>query len=311
MSSVTKADLAAYKDYAEKNAEDILSKLNFGYMLGALITSHADVLGRINLTEFTFDSMSKRYSEDFTPTQNVIGMKTRHLDVKDIKIDLKFNPKIYERNYRAYLQKTGMKPSEFPLLAFIIPKLIQKNNEERALAAWRGEAALVEANTDLLIQCVDGFHKHITDEFANVSNTVTGAITKTNAVASLEAVYEGIGAAYQSQPLDIFMSKKGGIRLLQNYRDAYGKYTRDEHGNPQLDIGTGMDRFHFDPAMKENAILITPASNMHQAYANGSDTEGFEMEDEDRNLKMWMDYKIDYNFGMLGDIISVNDMHDE
>lgn len=309
MSSVTKADLAAYKDYAEKNAEDILSKLNFGYMLGDVITSHADVLGRINLTEFTFDSMSKRYSEDFTPTADVIGMKTRHLDVKDIKIDLKFVPKAFERNYRAYLQKHSLTPSEFPLLAFIIPKLIAKNNEERALAGWRGVEAVTPASTDLLIQCVNGFHKHVVDEFANISTTVTGAITKVNAVEAVEAVYEGVGSAYQGQSLDVFMSRKAGIRFLQNYRDAYGKYTRDEHGKPQLDIGTGMDRFHFDPAMKDDAILITQASNMHQGFANSSDTEGFQMENEDRNLKMWMDYKIDYNFGILGDAISVNDMH--
>lgn len=312
MSSFTVADLAAYRDYAEKNSGEILSKMLFGFKTGSIATGHEGVKGRVNLTELTIQDLSTRYSEIFTPVTDAVGLSPRFLDVYDAKIDLKFVPKRWERTYQGHLRKTGQDPMDFPLMAFIFMKIIEKHQNERELAAWQGVPAAVPASTDKLIAVVKGFHKIVTDEITatNITPVVTGAITSTNAVSLIEGMYEGLGSSYQSESIDVFMSTKGRIRLLQDYRERYGKYTRDKHGNPQLDIGTGNDRFNICPGMKENAILITPRANTHYGYDLETDATSFNLEQEDRSLKAWLDYKIGFNFGIVNDdIIAANDQH--
>ena len=315
MSSITTADLKNYAAYIETHSEDLLTKMRIGNPTGALVTNHQKVLGKINLTEFTVSALAKRWSETFDPVPNAISHSNRFLEPQWAKVDLEIIPSRYRDSYLQYMAapENQQDPTQFPLLAWIMENVILPEiTAHHENASWKAIKNAVPAAGDPLESLFDGYHKRITDAATanEISLVGTGAITNTNAVGSLEAMFSAYGSAYATTSSAIMMNPKTQYKLLQDYRERYGKFTRDEHGRPQLDISNVGDEFHALPGMKEGAILITKANNMHKALDRIIDKDVFSMQPDVRVLKLWNDFSLDTNFGMMNnDILVANDQH--
>jgi hypothetical protein len=162
------------------------------------------------------------------------------------------------------------------------------------------------ADGDALAVIFDGIREVIKDEITatTLSPVTTGALTSTNCVASVEAVHASLGDAYQDVTTDIFMNPKDKRKFIQDYREQYGKF---DGNTDMVTLDTGDAIFHFTWGVPENCILVTPKENIHHGYDSVMDASFMNFEQEDRNIKMWLDYNIGVNFGLVGtDIIGIN-----
>jgi hypothetical protein len=196
---------------------------------------------------------------------------------------------------------------DLPFEGYILADAMAKIQAELEMAIWRGAAAGSPASTDKLIALFDGIREIIKDEITatTLSTVTTGALTNTNAVASVESVHAALGDAYLDNVVDIFMNPIDRIKFIQDYRERYGKYTVAADGSVALETGNAM--IHVVSGVPVNCLLATPKENIHYAYDGAMDASMFNFEQEDRRIKMWLDFKIGVNFGIVNDdIIAVN-----
>lgn len=306
--SLSLTSAIAFQAYTQDFADDLLSELFIGFKTADLMTAHEGVKGKLLLTELTVADLVRRYSSTFAPVQDAIALPNRNLEVFDAKVDLKFVPKDWESAYTARWRKKGQDPYDMPFEGFILQKLFAKIKAEQEMAIWRAVAAGSPASTDKLIALFDGIQQVIKDEITATAldPITTGALTRSNTVDAVELVHSGLGDAYLDTTIDIFLNPKDKIKFIQDYRERYGKYTTAADGSVTLE--TGMANIHILSGVPENCILATPKENLHYGYDGAMDASMFNFENEDRNIKMWMDFKMGFNFGIVNnDIIAVND----
>lgn len=308
--SANYTDVAAYRAYVEEFAPGLLSKLFVSFKSATLNTAHEGVKGRKTLTELTISDLVTRYGRDFAPKADAVDFAPRVLNVADAKVDLKFVPKDMESSYLGRARRQGQDSMDMPFIGFILERILAKVASEQEVAYWRGIAAGTPAATDALTALFDGFSKIIADEqtASNLTPVVTGALTNTNAVGIIESMYTELGSQYQDVQVDIFMNPSTRIKLIQDYRERYGKYVVLADGSIKLDIGNAI--YHSCPGMKDNAVIITPMENLHYGYDGAMDSSMFNFEQEDRAMKLWMDFKMGVQIGIVhDDIIVTNDQH--
>lgn len=305
--SLSLTSAAAFQDYTQDFAEDLLSDLFVSFKSAALMTAHEGVKGKLLLTQLTVADLVRRYSSTFAPLANAIALPNRNLEVFDAKVDLQFVPKDWESAYTARWRKKGQDSYDMPFEGFILQKLLAKIQSEQEMAIWRAVAAGSPASTDKLIALFDGIQQVIKDEITatNLAPISTGALTNTNAVSAVETVHAGLGDAYLDTTVDIFLNPIDKIKFVQDYRERYGKYTTQADGSVTLE--TGSANIHILAGVPVNCLLATPKENLHYGYDGAMDASMFNFENEDRNIKMWMDFKMGFNFGIVNnDIIAIN-----
>ena len=291
--------------YVQDFSEELLTELFVGFKTAPLMTVHEGVKGKIALTSMTTADLVRRYSSSFASVADAFTFAPRNLEVVDAKVDLTIIPKEFESSYLGQFRKKGQDPIDLPFEGYIIRQALAKIQSEMEYAVWRSVPAVAPAATDKLNALFKGFKKILTDETASLSPVTTGAITSSNAVASVENTYAALGDAYKDNTVDIFMSPADKVLFIQDYRNQYGKYFEKADGT--INLETGDANIHVLSGVPKNCILVTPRENLHYGFDGAGDAGLFNFEQEDRKIKMWIDFKIGVNFGMLNSsIIAVN-----
>lgn len=306
--SLNLASAASFQAYVQDYAQELLFKIFFGFPTSQLVTPHEGVKGKMLLTEITVQDLVRRYSSTFAPLANAIAFEPRNLEVFDAKVDLKIIPKDFESTYLGMARQKGQDSMDLPYEAQILDRILAKIPSEIELAFWRAVKASSPASTDKLIALFDGIQEVIKDEITatNLTPVSTGTISNTNAVAKVEQCHAALGDAYLNETVDIFLSPKDRIKFIQDYRTRYGTNPQAQNGYFGLDTGTAV--IHTLPGVPENCILVTPKENLHYGYDGAMDHTMINFEQEDRAIKMWMDFKIGFNFGIVDDaLLVVND----
>lgn len=306
--SLNFTNAAAFQAYVQDYAQELLYKIFFGFPTSQLVTPHEGVKGKILLTEITVEDLVRRYSATFAPLSNAMSFEPRNLEVFDAKVDLKIVPKDFESTYLGMARQKGQDSMDLPYEAQILDRILSKVPAEMELAFWRAVKANSPQSTDKLIALFDGIQQVIADEIdgSNLTPVTTGLLTNTNAVAKVEECHAALGDAYLNTTVDIFLSPKDKIKFVQDYRTRYGVNPQAQQGYFGLD--TGNAAIHVLPGVPENCILITPKENLHYGYDGNMDHTMINFEQEDRAIKMWMDFKMGFNFGIVhDDLLVVND----
>lgn len=302
--SLNTTSAESFRAYVQDYADDLLTQLFVGFESAKLFTTHEGVKGKLTLTNMTTDDLARRYSSTFAPVANAFTLAPRHLDVADAKVDLSIIPKEFESSYLGQYRKKGQDSMDLPFEGHILRQAIEKVQSEMEYAIWRGVSAAVPAPTDKLSALFNGIKKIIATEIASLSPVTTGAITNTNAVASVENTYAALGDAYRGVTVDVFLNPLDRLKFFQDYRERYGKFT-DKDGSVSLEVGNA--NIHALAGVPANCILVTPKENIHYGYDGALDASLFNFEQEDRKIKMWCDFKIGVNFGILNsNIVAVN-----
>jgi hypothetical protein len=305
--SLNTTSAASFRAYVQDYYDTLLTDLFVSFKSAPLFTSHEGVKGKLTLTKLTTADLVRRYSSTFAPVTDAFTFAPRHLDVTDAKVDLKIIPKEFESSYLGMYRQKGQDSMDLPFEGYILADAMKKIQSEMEFAIWRAAAAGSPASTDKLIALFDGIREIIKDEITATTLTpiATGAITNVNAVASVEAVHAGLGDAYLDNVVDIFLNPLDKIKFIQDYRERYGKYTTQADGSIALETGNAM--IHVVSGVPANCILATPKENIHYGYDGAMDASMFNFEQEDRSIKMWLDFKMGVNFGIVNDdIIAIN-----
>jgi hypothetical protein len=308
MSSINYTSVAALRDYVLDYYEPLLTKLYFGFRSSGLVTPHEGVKGREWITQMTVGALAKRYNKTFSPTANAINFIPRQLIVAPAKVDLEITPKDFESTFLGKNRQPGQNPYDLPFEGQIIDGILSKLAEEMEIAFWQGNAASVPDNADLLIALFDGVKTVITDEIANLSPVTTGAITNTNALESVENVYKTIGKAYKDAGSDVFLSYDVYEKFIINYRKEIGGNFEHADGNVRLPWNYRA-AVHVLPGIPDNCILVTPKENLHYGYDGAMDASMIRFEEETRNIRMFMDFNMGFQFGIVDpSVIALNDV---
>ena len=314
MSVIDYTDVQAYKDYVEDHSTKLIEDIFYGFESAKVATIHEGVKGKLSLQETYVGQVTKRYSEPFTPMPNQIKIVPQFLDVQDASIEVAVVPKRLEKTYHGFLRKTGQDPYDFPFMAFVIKSLGLKANQEFEIAFWKAilEPLVSQTDTDPLTKVYNGGLQRIADGVAatDITPIVTGSITNTNAVASVESVYAGMSTAFLAgQEVDMFMAPEVFDLYKLDYRERYGKYTAEKMADGRTSLGIGNANVTELPGLAgTQKIISTKKGTLNYGTDLIEDASMFNFENEVRTIKMWADFKCDMNFTYLQDgYFAVND----
>jgi hypothetical protein len=307
---------AAYRDYVQDFSDELITRAFYSPKTVDMSTVHEGVKGRLTLTRLkALAGAARAWSKDFQPVDNAVAFEPRHLDVFAIKRDLSFVPQEFEQTYLGYVRKQGQNPgSDLPFEGYILQHILSTHAEELDAALWQGvRAGTVTGGTTAMSATFHGILKLITDAVTatTLAPVVTsgGAITQANVIGLIETMWDGLGAAYKENAVNIFCSWDTFQKYQKAYRDAFGKYVSDnKDATVTLDFSKNAVLVPMPGMGASNRIVMTPAANLHVGFDSMSD-QMFNFEMNKRVVDFWMDFKVGVQIAQLDEgAVVVNDL---
>lgn len=260
------------------------------------------------MPNLTVGELSKPFADgSFDPNADTLAFDARILTVEHAKADLLIKPYELYNTWLGLSKTPGFDPKELPFEKFILDTIAKKIRDEVHLQMiYNGVKAAGTTPVDVM----DGFLKLVADEITatNLTPVVTGAITVSNAVDSVEAMYDQLGSAYKKMGGVFRMSDTLSNLYKRNYRNAYGANTNyDEFDRMKVD-GTNWV-IEPDYGMEGSGrIIATPKDNFTLGMDLESDISDMEIQIFERSLKILTDYSIGAQFKEVNDnALVVND----
>jgi hypothetical protein len=282
-----------------------------GFRSASLFTAHEGIKREKILTEVTVAALSQRYGRVFSPLDDRFNFIPRTLRVVDAKVDEIIVPKDFESSYLGMFRKKGQDSYDLPFERYLIERYLSKIQEEQEYAICRAVTKTPAAAGDLLTQLFDGIAELIDKALTatTLTPTNTNALTASNTVAGVENCVKALGDAFLNAGVDIFLNPVDAINYVQNYRGSFGNfYGTNPSSNETFSLDFGGHTVHSIVGVPKNCILVTPRENIHFGYDGPGDDSLINFETEDRKIKMWTDYKIGVQIGILNNrIVSVNE----
>jgi hypothetical protein len=160
-------------------------------------------------------------SETWNPIANSIKFGARIAKVRDWKIDLTIVPTKLEKTWLGQYYDKGSRAFQMPFEQFVFEHIVQKAQESiRLKALYKGVYNGAGTTT---VAIFDGLNKIVADAITatEIVPVVTGAITSSNVVEKLEAVYDGLGEAYKSEETQMSVAPNIFDWYVRRYRDLY------------------------------------------------------------------------------------------
>lgn len=309
--------VASYQAYVQDFGEDLITRAFYMPKTLNYATTHEGVKGKKTLTRLkAATGKAVAWSSGFSAASNAVEFSPRTLEVAQIKRDLSFIPQEFESSYLGKMRPKGQNPGQFlPFEADVLNTILKGHTEEYAASLWSAvKAVTVTPGTTPMNQCFHGFLKLIAD--AITATTITpvatpgGAVTNTNAVALLETMWNGLGAAYKEMEVQIFMSWSSFQKYNQDYRERYGKYTRlNENGEVKMDFSQNATLVPLAEMGSSNRIVMTPGTNLNVGFDDFADDKLFSMEQNKRVIDWWMDWDMGVQIAQFDEgAMVVNDL---
>ena len=307
----------AYKAYVEEIKEDLFRRLFFGFKSAQLATPVEGVKGRMVMTELQVkDNLTKRWSQSFAGTDNV-KFDPLVLEVVTQKVENSVIPQLFEGSYLGHMRRSGQSPTDFPFEAYILESILKKVNEELETAFWQGEAVASPADTDNLIQTIDGVLHIIADLITatTITPVATGAFTSANAVTNLRTMWEQVDTAYKDGGTDIFMSYSIYDNYRIHYKTLFGTHPNEvtisntDYMGLNFELGGGKTTIIPIAGMGTSGrVVICPRENLYYGYDALEDWSTWNFQQDVRELKYWMDFNFGVQMAMKRDgVLVVND----
>lgn len=307
----------AYKAYVEEIREELFRRLFFGFKTAQIATPIEGVKGRMVLTELQVkENLVKRWSSTYAGTDNV-KFDPLVLEVVTQKVENSVIPQLYEGSYLGHMRKKGQSSDDWPFEAFILDSIMKKVDEELDVAFWQGEAVASPADTDNLIQTIDGVLHVIADLITatTITPVATGAFTSSNAVANLRTMWAQVNTAYKDGGTDIFMSYDIYDNYRINYKTLFGTHPNEilisgtDYTGIKFELGGGKTNIIPIPGMGTSGrVVICSRENLYYGYDALEDWSNFDFEKNHRQLDYWMDFNFGVQIGMKRDgFLVVND----
>lgn len=291
---------AAFQDYVREFAEELFTELFYGFKTADLATIHEGIKGEKVFTQLEVaDNLARRWAKSFDPT-DAASFKPRKLVTVLNKVDFSIVPQEYESSYLGMFRKKGQSVTDWPFQAYIMEKVLAKLKQEFEVAAWQGVEEASPSAGDYLRQTFDGYLQILVEALAagDIDAVPTGAITSSNILAKLREMWAEVLTQYKEGGMDIFMSYTLYDAYRIAYKDAYkidpvfAQVTNAGYKGIEYELGAGNTRIIPINGMGTSGrVVITPRENLVLGIDSSSDVM-FNTEQEVRELKFWMDFRM-------------------
>jgi len=310
-SSLNLTNAANLQAYVQTYDFNLLQRMFNGFHSAPFLTPHADVAGKLALTELILGDVVKRWKKTFEPKANAFTFKPTVLEVQPCKIDLELYPQEFRSTYLGHAQRQGFNSLDNPFEKYMIDGVMNKKDTEQDIAVWSGVQTNSPSDDDGMSLLFDGYLQLIKDALTagDITAVSTGSLTLNDMVEQTESVYKGLNSAMRMKEVHIYMSVDNWALYAESYRENYSKnYTQK--------IINGFDAIKLDngnawvipmPGMlTSDRIVATVAGNLHYGYKKESDAM-LNFKDDIRSIKMWSDWLFGVQIGILhNDCIRVN-----
>lgn len=304
--SLNLTNAAAFQSFVQSYDFNLMGRMFHGFRSAQFMTPHANVKGRLTLTELEVGTLVKRFKKEFNPGQGTFNFKPRHLDVSAMKIDEQIYPQEYASTYLGLAQRPGFNHKDNPFEGYILNKLFNKKDNEKDYATWKGVAVENPTDTSPMWDLMDGFLKKIADALTatEITAVATGAPTLDDMVTQTESVYKGLGSEQRLQRVYVFTSVDNWALYGESYRKNYGKYTERQmiSGLEGLRIDGGDAWVIPMPGMDtSNRIIATTIDNLLYGFDAEGDDKFMNFQDQHRSIDWWCDFKYGVQIAIMKD----------
>jgi hypothetical protein len=242
----------------------------------------------------------------FNPTADAFSFGNRMLKVRPAKVDLQIIPSQLHQKYLGVLYKSGQDPYQFPLEAFIMQWVMQQVAEDAENVRWNGVfagGAAAGAGLTNAAAINDGFLHKIADEIlaTNLTAVTTGAITTSNAVASLEAMWTSLDDRLKKAGSKMYMSHTVKEAYNIDYRSKFGGTNyNNAFEKRMLELSGGKCELVASTAMAGSGrVILDPLGVMTIGTDLLSDENQILVEREKRALNIMVDYVVGVEFSAI------------
>lgn len=254
--------------------------------------------------------------DGFNPTTNAIGFEAVELRVRPAKIDIRIQPTKYSAKWIAYKQSIGSDPTDMSAFEpWLLDLMVKRAVADTERIIWRGtyNAAVVAAGSTDTLSVADGFLKKIDDAITATELTpvVTGVISVTNAVASLDAVWAALSDELKQPGAKMYVSRTIYEYYTKNFwtlnqstpfnSGFVGGYAGpDQTGRtnpepPRLFLGSSFGYCEIVPVPAlagSGRVICDPLGVMHVGTDLANDNQIVRMDTELRDIRFIMDWKV-------------------
>jgi hypothetical protein len=241
-------------------------------------------------------SILQQYQEDFTP-KGSMTFKPVEIFLRQMKIDEKITPGKIMNSWLAFLATNKATVDTWPLIRYVIEKyLVQQSKEDLEMyAIYKGiYAAPEEGVPGEAGKVMNGIEKILGDMVtAGDLDEITTGVPETDPedfVTQIETFVKGIPEKYRYIGFPLNMSR--------TLRDRFKEGMQAKYNMQYAQVGDLLTVRNYEaitiagrPSMMgKNAWWGTPKYNALMGVKGFENMNAFEMEREDRKLKLWTDW---------------------
>jgi hypothetical protein len=260
---LTLTEVKAYRDYVQTYSAELMMLALQGFRTAQWLTEDNEVQGKKTFSVMKSTGMVlKPFSTTYNGSAH-IEMLPRTIETHVSKGELDIVPSDIRASYLGFFTLPNQD---------VLPVFLQKIVSYFLMQIATDIDKMVWAcDTDGtgIMGLFDGIAKQLKNAVTanELTPIATGAITASNVITSLEAVYDGLSEDHRNSllPTYIYTSKKVKDLYIRANRDAYTKYTNDQKVVVSL-LGTETTIVDVPAWSGTNKVLATAKANLIFGY---------------------------------------------
>ena len=241
--------------------------------------------------------------------KGVVAFKPEIIKVRDGKVDLPLKLKDLEKKWIGYLKNNGSSPQEFPFVAYIYERIIERIARDLNRCTINGVYTVPTTTAaGSALHMFNGLLKvyadAVTDGKINVNPT--GALLRSTIIDQVEETYDSVPGEFKEMELAMLISPDWKREYFRRKRDVYGSNIDYDPMNATVDFTTCrmVSPKYMNGSQK---IIITPASNLILCEDGINEEESLMAQMNRRTLELMGDFKRGVGFGIIEGFVWGND----
>jgi hypothetical protein len=265
--------------------------------------------------EFMISEITQPYQKAWTP-KGIVSFAPAIIKARPIKVDIEFEPKDLEQTWEGKRIDGSLPEGQDFLESYIFDQIIAKIKREIEYkiaytgvykAPTPGTPGAAQDSADGLLTVVDA---GITA--GTIEGIDTGAIDETNAIDSLEAVYDAVDDEYKDGELIALVDGTVARAYKRDYRSAYGPnqdYTAmGKEGSEFYIDGTNCKVVTAAGLNGTGRVIITLPDNLIRVIDGTQEDSNFNVrfQVDKRIIDTLADFKMGWGFGITDGLVWAN-----
>lgn len=239
-------------------------------------------------------NFSQPFQDKYTP-KGEFGFAPEILHLYDNKIDHVFSKlKQIERSWIAYLNKEGAKAIKMSFIHYLLREVAKKLNKEQNIRLLRGiYKKPIDGEAGHYLDGSNGLLKRVKIyvEEKKVKPFAMGEWRNNTIVDYFKRLVMKIPQDVRDEGLVVYCSKDAKLAYKENYRLLYGKEANYTGPKEEVELLDSLKIIALPYMAQSKRIIVTLPDNFRIFEGVKDEMLDFELEQEDRTLKVWSDWK--------------------